>query len=258
MRKLTKILVIAALMLPSAAWAQTIMTSRHNLAAGSTDPSSINGTSAQVCIYCHTPHKAQTTQVLWNHLPTTNAAWNWGTDLDLNPVNSTVEGTPLPNVINGGSRRCLGCHDGSVAIGDVSNAGNGMAGNVGPALIVAASAYNVGAGGNMGGNHPVSIPYAGATYFGVTSGAVGDGSAGNYYEVMDNAATCTSPTGICVNLAPAGELDGYAINLYSDGTGGYGVECGSCHEPHNRYGFAYLTRVDVAAASGLCRSCHNK
>jgi predicted CXXCH cytochrome family protein len=117
--------------------------------------------------------------------------------------------------------------------------------------------------GAMGGNHPISIPYAGQTgYNGLNSAvptALLNGATGGYWGVATSG--CVSPSGVCTLAPNAGTTNGSAINLIPNAAGGttnLGIECTSCHEPHNQYGFPYFTRVDVTQASGLCQSCHNK
>lgn len=272
--KLPISLIITAVcsIIPAVATAQGIRNSNHDLSASST--TILKSTSDnQICKYCHTPHRAQSTQFLWNHTASTQTSWSWGNDLDSSALTKTTRGTPLPGVLRPGSKRCFGCHDGSVAIGDVSNAGGGAAGVIpGLASIVGLTnaagqlintAKLIGQGGNMGGNHPVSIPYAGQTgYNGLNSSvplALTGGAAGGYYGVATSG--CVSPTGVCTTAPASDGRDGSKINLIPNiagGTTNLGVECSSCHEPHNQFGYAYFSRVDVSNASGLCRSCHNK
>ncbi len=259
-----------ATLLPAAAMAAPgIRNSAHDLSSSSA-ATVHNSVDNQICKYCHTPHQAQSTQLLWNHTATANNVANWGNDLDGNALTATTAGTPLPTTVRGGSKRCLGCHDGSVAIGDVSNAGGGQKGviagleningytDANGKLIDAAKV--IGVGGNMGGNHPVSIPYAGQTgYNNSDSKATADDNIGNYFKATN--AGCTSATGWCTDSPASDGRNGAAINLIPNAAGGqtnFGIECSSCHEPHNKYGFANFARVDNTVASGLCRSCHNK
>lgn len=236
---------------------------RHDLSntSATPGPKNTNVGANQICIYCHTPHRANLTRLVWNHDPTAVASYTWGGET------TTVEGTTLPTAaLQEGSKRCLGCHDGTVALGEVNNMGGGVAGKIlGLETIsgetdasgnLSNASYLVGASGNMAGNHPINIPYAQQTYFSVVSQATADGAVGNYYAILTNVS-CTSPSGTCTTAPNTDGRDGAAINLIQ-GTGGFGVECGSCHEPHNKYDFPYFTRVNVANASGLCRSCHNK
>ena len=270
---------IAPLLLSSVAFAQGIRNSDHDLSFSSTG--TIHDTLAtqnQICIFCHTPHKAPSTQLAWNHNGTLATSWQWGTDLDGAALTRTSFGTPLPTTLRSSSKRCLGCHDGSVALGDVFNAGDGAAGII-PGL-ASIPGFTDAAGrlidathiiggpvagtvGAMGGNHPISIPYAGQTgYNGLNSlvpaSLLGD-VIGGYYSV--STAGCTSTTGVCTTAPLSDGRNGAAINLIPNTPGtttNVGVECATCHEPHNRFGFDFFTRVDIRNASGLCRSCHNK
>jgi predicted CXXCH cytochrome family protein len=251
--------VVGAMLAPALAFGQ-IVNSKHDLSyTGNAVYGS--GTETEICKYCHTPHRALSTRLLWNHRNTAVTNYSWGNDLDGNPLTLTTQGTSLPTNVSSGSRRCLSCHDGTVAIGDVYNAGNGVAGIIpvagadqtggflsNPAYMMTAT--------NMTGNHPVSIAYAGQIgYNGTDSKAFADGAIGNYFAVV--AAGCTSASGYCTAAPATGGRNGAAVNLIPDASGRLGVECGSCHEPHNRYGFPRLTRISMVN-SGLCRSCHNK
>ena len=273
-RTIQLVAAVVAVALPLLAGAAPgIRNSAHDLS--STSSATLKSASNnQVCIYCHTPHHAQSTGLLWNHTSTLATSWSWGTDLDGNALTKTTAGTTLPASLRSASKRCLGCHDGTVAIGDVSNAGNGFTGIIAGLSNIAGetdasgklinAGYLVGSGGNMGGNHPISIPYAGQTaYNGIDSAVpasmVGPAVQGGYYDVV--TAACTSATGVCTSAPLSDGRDGSAVNLIPATTGGttnVGVECTSCHEPHNRTGFPAFTVADVSNASGLCRSCHNK
>ena len=77
----------------------------------------------------------------------------------------------------------------------------------------------VGGRGNMGGNHPVSIPCAGQLGSnGLNSSAVADGTAGNYYAATTGG--CVSPTGVCTAAPSSDGRNGPAINLIPNVAGG--------------------------------------
>jgi doubled CXXCH motif protein len=277
MARITRIFaVLAAICLAPSALAQGIRNSAHDLSntSGTTTVKNQEAAHNQICIFCHTPHHALSTQLLWNHSASLTAAWSWGTDLDGNAMTRSTAGTTLPTTLRGASKRCLGCHDGTVALGDMSNAGGGAAGIMTGLGNIAGqtdaegklvnAAFLVGTSGNMGGNHPISIPYAGQTAYNsinssVSAAEVGPAVLGGYFDVV--TAGCTSATGICTSAPATDGRQGAAINLIPaipGGTTNVGVECTSCHEPHNKYGYHSFARVDVENASGLCRSCHNK
>ena len=221
-------MIISIIALPTGALAQ-ISGTRHNLASGSADAGTINATSeTQICIFCHTPHQAATDQnSIWNRGNPTATTYTWGS------ATPTAAGTALPSAIGAGSMKCFSCHDGTSAIGQVLNAGGGAAGTIAfPAGQTTMSAGYTVNNAAMAGNHPVSVTYP--------------GSAGAY-----NTASVTTATGY---VAPASVT---AVKLYTDAENDYGVECGSCHEPHGAGGNAYLLR-DVTAGSAICLKCHTK
>jgi len=274
--------VVAFICAPAIALAQTTATgirnTKHDLSSSSTGGLVINQAgNNQICIYCHTPHMAVSSSMIWNHEPSTNTSWTWGNDQDGHPMTTTYYGTPLQSTLLSASKRCLACHDGSVAIGDVANAGSGIGGTIVGFTSIGSLTNNnglltdssklVGLGGVISGTHPVSIPYAGQTgYNGVSSGITAGSSlmntatVGGFYPATTTG--CVSPSGICTAATSDGRL-GAQINLIPStpgtvGTTNNGVECTSCHEPHNRWGNQWFTVVDNTNASGLCRSCHNK
>lgn len=234
--------------------------SRHDLSSTNTtatvrSDAGAGGTN-QVCVFCHTPHRAASTQLLWNRSATAATGYaGWG-------ATATTAGTALPTTIGEVSRRCFSCHDGTISVGAVGNLGGQaatitMTGADQTAGRITNTFYVVNPG-NMAGHHPVSIPYAAPAagtnqYNGITSLAR---QGSGYFAVQTGTACTGSPTGICTT-APA---SGPNIQLYpstSGGTTNYGLECSSCHDTHNGRTNAYLLRVSVDA-SALCFGCHDK
>jgi predicted CXXCH cytochrome family protein len=241
MMKSLKWLALVALV-PTMASA-ALRNSRHDLSSGST--AAVRSTAAgtdQICIFCHTPHNAASTNVLWNRSNSTWTAWTWG-------ATTTTGGTTLPVTASSLSSRCLACHDGSVALGTVLNSSGGPANftMTGPVT----SGYRVGAGGSMAGHHPVGVPYATSTYNAIVSRAII--GQGDYFPTQTGAACTGSDTGNCTVSS-----NGLGINITLFGTAGaFGVECISCHDVHNAFTQTYFLRASNSA-SGLCLSCHNK
>lgn len=260
MKTVIKLSIILGVLAPGVSFGQ-IRNTRHDLSLTSVTGGPKADTETQICKFCHTPHKAQSTSFLWNHRQTRNANESWGTDLDANALTQTTKGTHLPSTLHSASKRCLGCHDGSVALGDTSNAGDGAPGiiAVGDPMSVG---KRVGLGGIMGTNHPTSIPYAGqAGYNGITSGVPAgevDDAVGNFFRVTNS--NCDGLGGYCTTAPASDGRNGTHINLVPEAPGSsvVGVECTTCHEPHNKYNFTWFLRVKNSNASGLCRSCHNK
>jgi predicted CXXCH cytochrome family protein len=248
MRNLLRTLAVVVAAVPALASA-VITNSKHDLASGSSAAVKTSGATVtdQTCIFCHTPHKASTSLLLWNHTMSANTGWTAAT---------TLAGTPLPAAVQDASKRCLSCHDGTVALGDVMNSSGAaqtftMTGGTGAGNAFMTVASTIGAGG-LETNHPVSVPYpagaGGNTYAAIASSA----NVADFRAV--NAATCTSTTGICTTAPVA--ADGAKINLYGTAAAP-GIECGSCHEVHNNGGNAYFLRVSTAG-SAICIACHVK
>lgn len=205
-----------------------------------------------VCTFCHTPHKALQTLLLWNHtLSTQSFSWD---------VPTTTAGTSFPTIApayKGPTVKCLSCHDGSVAIGDIAwfneqawPLGTGMQTGTMPAD------HQVGAGGAMAGNHPVAMPYP-------------------YNNVANTYNGSTTGTGAVLTewQADPSALTAAKIRLFNDdGTGAIsagavaaktGMECSSCHDPHNKSSvdgmFLRGMMTGATQASGyLCLQCHIK
>jgi len=228
-----------------------LLNSSHDFTANAAEGAPTVG----LCTFCHTPHKAASTLLLWNHtLSHSTFAWD---------VAATTAGTALPsfagNVYTGPSAKCLSCHDGSVSIGDVGwfSGGGRTGGNSlnsgGITNIKNQVGYYNRQRGNMTGTHPVAIPYplngAPSVYNGSTTGA----------RLATN------------DFVP--DPTGNNIRLYSDLGGGQivgkvtagqtGIECTSCHDPHNKAANdVYFLRgklVGATVADGyLCLQCHIK
>jgi hypothetical protein len=207
------------------------------------------GATTGLCTVCHTPHKAQTQALLWNHtLSVQNFSWT-------DPV--TTAGTPYVSfagdTYNGPTARCLSCHDGSVAVGDV-----GWWAATGPLVIAGLPAigdptFQIGAGGgNLDGNHPVAMPIpfnnVANTYNGSTTGAG-----------ITLADWKADPSTLGIGLYN----DDGAGNISRGGVAGQtGIECGSCHDPHNGSAvediFFLRGLMGTNAANYICIKCHTK
>jgi len=211
------------------------------------------GFTTGVCTFCHTPHKALSTPLLWNHTLST-ATFSWD-------VPTTTAGTTFPtfkgDTYKGPTAKCLSCHDGSVAIGDIAWFGEATRTGVdgldamkhtwpGP--------FNVGATGgalgNMAGNHPVAMPYPynnlANTYNGVTTGSAA--------TLSEWQATPLSPVRV-FNDDGTGNISGGAVAAKT------GIECSSCHDPHNKAAVDDLFlrgTVGGNTTAYLCLKCHIK
>ncbi|MBI2062189.1 MAG: hypothetical protein HYT64_00625 [Candidatus Yanofskybacteria bacterium] len=223
--------------------------------AAGTNQRSGTAVTTGACTFCHTPHKAQATRLLWNHTLSSNT-FNWS------DASATVGGTPLGPISTswtGPTRFCLSCHDGSVAIGDIAwfnrQAWNG--GNVIDATKHSSGQYNIASpAGDLKGNHPVAHPYpyqrTANTYNGNTTGA------GTYTPDFN-----VDPTALGIRLFN----DSTGIVVAGAVAGSTGIECTSCHGVHNEVGLVFdepLLRgtkdgnMTGSGASYICMKCHTR
>jgi len=199
---------------------------------GSPHDSATPGFTSEICQRCHAPHDhALATQtylegLLWNH-ELSQATYTlydsaWSDSID------GVTGQP-----DGISKMCLGCHDGTVAVGNwgenIGAAGGFM---IGGDLQI--PAFADGANRDLRGTHPISI-----TYDNVADTGLNDPD--------------TTPMG----------TSGMISDVLQNGK----VQCSSCHDVHDSPGEAvalsHLLRVAQNTTqggdpSGLCLTCHNK
>ena len=138
-------LALAVFLLPLRINADSVLNSKHNLSVNG--PGGVKAsTETDVCIFCHTPHRASTAGPLWNHA-TSSASYTPYSS----PTMKAVVGQP-----NGASKLCLSCHDGTVALGMVNSrtANIAMQGGV---TVMPAGSSNVGT--DLSQDHPISFTY---------------------------------------------------------------------------------------------------
>jgi len=234
-------------LLPVVAAAQTVPgggigQSAHNFADYGDPPSGL-------CTFCHTPHKAQVQALLWNHKLSANT-FTWSDP-------TTTAGTVYPSfkgdTYKGGTAKCLSCHDGSVAVGDVGWWAGGPA-NLDPTKLTGAF-QTASATGSMTGNHPVAMPYP---YLGAvnTYNGVKNGPATKLTDWLADPQT----VGIALyNDDGSGNISGGAV------AGKSGIECSSCHDPHNGSSVQdqYLLLGTLGGSNSgtngyICLKCHVK
>jgi predicted CXXCH cytochrome family protein len=257
----------------SAQGANSVVNSKHNLNISFAPGTIVNN---EVCKACHTPHQqpaqnvADNVSTLWNHTMNPNTAY--GT-------------TGLPGgTIDESSRKCLGCHDGTIAVDNYGGHGGPSTTGFMPAGFI------VGGNGNLSHDHPIDVKYTAAAVTTVTTGAVtavttnwtstskndpakmttsGYSTGGQPVTVSTDATDplhpiVTTTTGTSTyaastykQLSNGVEVSATAtrgISFYSpSGSTDKYVYCGSCHTPHdNTYGFLKITNYK----SQLCLTCH--
>lgn len=243
----------------------TITGTPHDL-SGSTVGAVGSDDNDELCVYCHTPHAANssfTGAPLWNkadaNVSTTYRMYG-ATVVDT--AGATIAGT----VVGAGgnlaspSLACLSCHDGVSAVNSILNApgsGNGNLASPGTPLIMGVNVGRIGGGGgdigagsvgdvDMANDHPVSIAYT-----------TGTDSATNPGSLRDKNTSLSSIT------VPGGALLWAGGTKISDFLRNGNVECSTCHDPHNGYApdqngteVNYLRTSNTS--SRLCLTCHDK
>lgn len=179
-----------------------VYNSKHNLSVSG--PGEIKAISeTEVCIFCHTPHNAMPDTPLWNHEVT--SVQNY-----INYYSDTLKAYPPGGAppIDGFSKLCLSCHDGTIALGAIIGSQRGTIEMLSIPGIVEGGRLSSGATGYLGtdlsGGHPISF-------------------------VFDaNLASIRNAEPDIMHLNwPIVDAD---VKLYPT-QDGYGVQCTSCHDP---------------------------
>lgn len=187
-----------------------VLNSSHDFSITSTAADKAS-TQTEVCIFCHTPHRANPKVPLWNHT---------GSAATYTPYSSsTLKATVAAPLATDSSKLCLGCHDGTVALGSTVNDGTITFAN-GITTLPSTARSNLGT--NLADDHPntfaPTVPTAPA-----------------YPQVVNPGASD-------------------AVKL--DATGR--VQCTSCHTPHEEKRDTTTARflVKINSASAICLTCH--
>jgi len=238
---------IALWLLGANASADTVLNSKHNLSVSG--PGTVKAsTETEVCVFCHTPHRATGEQPLWNH----SASSATYTPYSSSTLKATV-GQPT-----GASRLCLSCHDGTVALGLVNSRTSPIPMQNGVTTMPSGPA-NLGT--DLSQTHPVSFVYDAA--LAAANGKLKDPSTLTDKVKLDHSGQlqCTA----CHNPHD----DQFGNFLVMDNTGS--ALCLACHNdtswPGSGHGLsrAALTgsATTVAArtkaktvAANACENCH--
>jgi predicted CXXCH cytochrome family protein len=183
----------------------SIVNSPHNLSASG--KGKVHASSEQeICIFCHTPHNALPIEPLWNrNLP-----------VSAYQVYSSNSLKALPSQPTGSSKKCLSCHDGTIALGSVYSRGQTimMSGGV---TTLPPGTKNLGT--DLRDDHPISFRYDST--------------------LVTKNGKLKDPTGLPTFV----RLDK-----------NHEVQCTTCHDPHNNSKTHFLVMENTA--SQLCNSCH--
>jgi predicted CXXCH cytochrome family protein len=236
----------------------SVANSLHNLSVTFPGASTDKYGTNQACLPCHTPHGMpdKTVSRLWNHqLKPASAYTLYGT--------SSSYLTSIDEV----SRKCLGCHDGTIAV-------DAFGGHTGTSMM--ASGYIVGSGGDLTHDHPIDVQYNSASNYTLTATTVN--GVTTYTPTWSSSARNNDPKSFSITgytsqkwgaktytVTALSAIGFYtptgALTTISD-TGGHSattssqyVYCRSCHDPHNNlYNFLRVPND----YSQLCLTCHNK
>ena len=112
LRHIAQFILLGALFAGSSAFAQGVVTSKHDFTTGG-DAQGTTTQTDQVCVFCHTPHGADTTAPvpLWNKVLNANEARFTRYSTLATPSFDSQE-APVGSV----SLACLSCHDGTQAM----------------------------------------------------------------------------------------------------------------------------------------------
>ena len=206
-------------------------------------------TEQQICVFCHTPHAANTA--------VTGPLWNKQFSQATYTVYGSASLDSAPEQPGGTSKLCLSCHDGTLAVGSV-NVLNGTSTSSPIAMQGtnqgkiadgqgAATGFTRNLGSDLSNDHPISMTYD-------TSLAQNDG------EMHD-------PTSVTY-IGNRGGGSYPVIPLENNQ-----VQCNSCHDPHIRsvqnenIKFLRLNRLQQNTPVGnqfnastdiICLACHDK
>lgn len=209
-------IAVAALSLSAVAAAQSIVGTKHNLSVSGPGPYKASN-ETQICVFCHTPHNANTSAPLWNRSdPGGSYAMYWSTTMD---AYASAAAAPQPG---GTTKLCLSCHDGSIALGATAASGTiTMSGGV-TTLPSSSGAYF---GTDLSGHHPVSFQVTDQVI--TTNNSKGDMPLKTLVQMRSNTVA---------------HVDRFDY-----------VQCVSCHDSH-RSPFGSFLRT--ASQDAICLACH--
>lgn len=262
-----------------------IADTRHNLGSGP-GPAGRNNVSdtAEVCVFCHTPHGADINAPapLWNkRLGAAGVPPGGGTYITYDTLQTpSLDGTVA--AVGSISMACLSCHDGTQAMDNVINApgsggvladGGGVDGRAytwAGSSVNAAGRLSSGAGllgTDLSNDHPIGIQYCGGGLSGTGTAVSGTCRDGDFTALQTQ--TINNNQVFWVETGGAGKQR-TDLPLYQRASGGLGplVECASCHDPHVSSGQAgpigtgqssgeTFLRISNAS-SAVCTACHVK
>lgn len=258
-----KIVTLAILatgaLISSFAGAETgISNTKHNFTASAPNGGQFidsGNAQPQVCIYCHTPHNAGQTRLLWN-----KASKNTVMTYKFYSSGSTTKAARQQASFSADSPSllCLGCHDGKSAMNVLHNGGKGTGTPpTGANGYPAGSTYAFGSAEIVMENpvwnfgNPIPTPMIGGSLGASTVDLADDHPVGFSYKDVYTERTAGLHS-------PASAISGGKIRLFG---ANQKMECSTCHDPHVDYNTVPALKpflVMSNSGSALCLSCHDK
>lgn len=281
--------LIAALLLSFSGTASAgIADTKHNLGSGPGQGgrNQVSDT-AEICVFCHTPHGADTTAPapLWNkRLGAEGVPAGGGSYITYDVLQTpSLDGTIAP--VGSISMACLSCHDGTQAMDNIINApGSGGydatgGGNDGRSYSWSGQTVDTATGRMINGgdrismlgtdlsnDHPIGIQYCGGGLSGSGNTVSGTCKDGDF--ILPKTGVINSNQIFWVDTGGTDTKERTDLPLYMRKTGGLGplVECASCHDPHVSAGQSGPNGLQAGetflrisnASSAVCTSCHVK
>jgi hypothetical protein len=269
---------------PASAQTTGIVGTKHNLGSSSTAGNNKVTDTAEVCVFCHTPHGAAqgAPAPLWNkRLGTAGAPAGGGSyTLYTTTTSGSIEGAVAQ--VGGVSMACLSCHDGTQAMDNIINAPGsggydltGGAGGVANPNDGRAYTWNTGGtvdptgklisgvaalGTDLSNDHPIGIQYCGGGLAATGLGTCNDLDFKQPLNAVVNGATVVwIETGGAATGKQRTDLPLYpartAIGTPStaQGTTTPMVECATCHDPHVKAGESTGAAQGVQAGETFLR-----
>ena len=199
-----------------------------------------------ICKPCHTPHNADITVTgrLWAHTMSSQVTYQYHSNVrqtmpDATTALDDAKGSlTAATDLDGASRLCLSCHDGTVALDSFKGSNHTTSNGLG-----ITGAANLGT--DLSNDHPVGL-----------TAVIADYKA--YYKPVTGILAANKLKLVKTSVPyAAGGKDMYGTALTGNE---YAVSCVTCHDVHNGAGVdagVGLLRV-TNAGSALCLSCHNK
>ncbi|MDH5324594.1 MAG: hypothetical protein OEZ68_08465 [Gammaproteobacteria bacterium] len=273
------VLVLGTMLCVSNAWAgriADISNTKHNFSTGGPDTLPTGQQRVvkaqaenQICVFCHTPHAANTEVApLWNRNLTTATYQVYGSTIGGASTSSFDANITQPS---GVSKLCLSCHDGTMAIGGVNvlngsdrngpiqMVGTGPGGNMAPGDGTT-TGFTRYLGTNLTNDHPISVTYD-QTLVTVDAEMRNPNQNHIFVRTVDPGRPVTEQV----------HLEG-SPSVVNGGL----VQCNSCHDPHIRstdpqenIKFLRLNRLQVGQGPStvqvfspqndiICLACHEK